>query len=90
MPGYPGQYGEEQITQALRFGDGRVIVIDTISALVCDICGDTLIDPDAAEAIEQIKADPPAPSALVPLYRLGVVRRTTTVMSRSRTAATDD
>lgn len=70
MPGCQGQYEEEAITQALRFGDGRVIVIDAIPAWVRDICGDTLIDPEAAEAIERIKADPPAPSALVPLYRI--------------------
>lgn len=91
MPGCPGQYEDEQIAQALRFGDGRVIVIDAIPAQVCDTCGDTLIGPDVAEAMERIKADPPAPSAQVPLYRLAVTaRRTSVAVPRSRADAADD
>jgi YgiT-type zinc finger domain-containing protein len=91
MSGCPDLYEEEQIVQALHFGDGRVIVIDRIPAQVCDTCGDTLIAPDVAEAIEQIRADPPEPSAQVPLYHLAMTaRRASVATPRSRADAADD
>jgi YgiT-type zinc finger domain-containing protein len=69
--GCPGHYEEERITEALRFPDGHIIVIDDIPALVCDFCGDTLIDPDAAEELERIKAGAAPATGSVPLYRYG-------------------
>jgi YgiT-type zinc finger domain-containing protein len=69
--GCPGHYEEERITEALRFPDGRVIVIEDIPALVCDFCGDTLLEPDAAEELERIKAGAAPPIGSVPLYRYG-------------------
>lgn len=71
--GCPGEYEEERITRASRFPDGHIIVIDGIPALVCDFCGDTLLEPDVAEELERIKAGTAPVAGSVPLYVYGAV-----------------
>ena len=73
--GCPGHYGEELIEQALRFPDGRLIVIEAIPALVCDFCGDTLYEPPAVEEMERIKAGAAPVAGSVPLYRFGTAAK---------------
>ncbi len=34
--------------------DGRVIVIDNVPALVCQQCGETVLQPDVVEKLQQI------------------------------------
>jgi YgiT-type zinc finger domain-containing protein len=65
--GCSGTYEERLITRAFRRGDD-VVVLDSIPAEVCDICGDTLLAPDTARHIEQVLKTRGVPTRTVPLY----------------------
>ena len=61
-----GQYLNKYIVFSSRRGD-RLVVIEGVPALVCDVCGDRIITEDTAREIERIVAGTPIDS--VPLYR---------------------
>lgn len=66
----PGAYDRKLVTHTVR-QDGALIVIDEVPALVCDVCGDVLFEPDTIEQIENVLADRDLrPSSTAPVYRL--------------------
>lgn len=67
IEGCPGEYEERRIAHTVRH-HGRVIVIDHVPAEVCPICGDVLLKPETVRTIEKLLAEPPTPTAAVPLY----------------------
>lgn len=60
-----GQYLNKHIVFSSRRSD-RLVVIEGVPALVCDVCGDRIITEDTAREIERIVAGTPIDSA--PLY----------------------
>jgi YgiT-type zinc finger domain-containing protein len=66
IKGCPGGYEPSVITHTVR-QDGHVVVIDHVPAEVCDVCGDTLLQPKTLRQLETLlKRAQPASS--VPLY----------------------
>ena len=66
IKGCPGEYEPSVITHTLR-QDGRVAVIDHVPAEVCNVGGDTLLQPKTIRQLEALlKRAQPASS--VPLY----------------------
>ena len=60
-----GQYLNKHIVFSSRRGD-RLVVIEGVPALVCDVCGDRIITEDTAREIERVATGTPIDSA--PLY----------------------
>ena len=60
-----GLYLDKHIVFSSRRGD-RLVVIEGVPALVCDVCGDRIITEDTAREIERIATGTPIDSA--PLY----------------------
>lgn len=67
IQGCPGHYEPATITRTVRH-HGRLVLIDHVPAEVCDVCGDVLLTPQAAERMESILASQPVPAASVPVY----------------------
>ena len=57
-----GQYLDKHIVFSSRRG-GRLVVIEGVPALVCDVCGDRIITEDTAREIERIATGTPTDSA---------------------------
>ena len=60
-----GQYLDKHIVFSFRRGD-RLVVIEGVPALVCDVCGGRIITEDTAREIERVATGTPIDSA--PLY----------------------
>ena len=60
-----GQYLDKHIVFSCRRGD-RLVVIEGVPTLVCDVCGDRIITEDTAREIERVATGTPIDSA--PLY----------------------
>ena len=67
IQGCPGEYEAKRVVQTAR-RQGQVIVIDRIPADVCDVCGDTLFEPDTVRKIEALLQEERQPARTVPLY----------------------
>jgi YgiT-type zinc finger domain-containing protein len=63
----PGEYEEREIMHTVRH-QGRLVVIDHISAEVCSVCGDILLRPEIAREIETMFDSSAQPATTVPLY----------------------
>jgi YgiT-type zinc finger domain-containing protein len=61
-----GQYRKKSIVISFQ-RDGRSVVIEGVPALVCDLCGDTLLSESTVRQIEQLLEQEPQGTA--PLYR---------------------
>jgi YgiT-type zinc finger domain-containing protein len=71
IKGCPGHY-EPRVTSQIFKSKGYDVVVSDIPVTVCDICGDTLVDPETARKIhEALRSDREA-DATVPVYRLAV------------------
>lgn len=62
---HEGQYLNKHVVFSSR-RDGRVVVIEGVPALVCDVCGDRIITEETAREIERVATGTPVHS--VPLY----------------------
>jgi YgiT-type zinc finger domain-containing protein len=62
----PGTYEAKEIIHSVRH-HGEVVVIDHVPALVCDCCGDVLLEPETVRRIESI-LDSARPVRSAPLY----------------------
>lgn len=60
-----GQYLNKHIVFSSRRG-GRLVVVEGVPALVCNVCGDRIITEETARAIERVATGTPIDSA--PLY----------------------
>ena len=58
-----GQYLDKHIVFSSR--RGRLVVIEGVPALVCDVCGDQIITEDTVREIERIATGTPIDSALL-------------------------
>ncbi len=67
IEGCSGQYEERRIVHTVRHRD-KVMVIDHVPAEVCSVCGDVLFKPETVRTLERLLAEPPAPTAAIPLY----------------------
>lgn len=63
---HKGQYLNKHVVFSSRRGD-RLVVIEGVPALVCDVCGDRVITEETAREIERIAMGSPVDA--VPLYR---------------------
>jgi HTH-type transcriptional regulator / antitoxin MqsA len=67
IQGCSGHYQKTTITRTVRH-QGRLVVIDHVPAEVCDVCGDVLLSPQAAERIERILISHSPPVTTAPVY----------------------
>ncbi|MBF0292550.1 MAG: YgiT-type zinc finger protein [Nitrospinae bacterium] len=67
IKGCPGVYDEKKITHTVK-SRGSVVVIDHVPALICDVCGDSLLRLETVRHIEGIVKAKAEPSQTVPLY----------------------
>lgn len=63
---HKGQYLNKHVVFSSRRGD-RLVVIEGVPALVCDVCGDRVITEETAREIERVATGSPVDA--VPLYR---------------------
>ena len=69
IPGCSGEYEDRRIVQTARHA-GRLVVIESVPAEVCSVCGDVLLRPETIRRIERTlrKAGKPDRTALVYEY----------------------
>ncbi len=67
IAGCPGEYEERKIIHTVRH-QGQVVVIDSVPAEVCSLCGDTLLQPETLRHIEELLRTRPTPASSAPLY----------------------
>ena len=70
IKGCTGEYEKQAVNQSLK-RQGRLVVVDGIPAMVCDVCGDTIFSADTTTRIEAILKNAVPPTEHAPLYRLG-------------------
>lgn len=66
--GCPGEYQAESVLRAMRLRE-RIIVVDDVPALVCDLCGSTLFTPEVVQTLDRLIRTPTPAQGSVPLYR---------------------
>ena len=64
-----GTYEERLITRAYR-RDGKVVVVDDVPAEVCNLCGDTLLQPETVELIQTALAKADKAKEFAPVVHL--------------------
>lgn len=62
-----GEYERREVVHTVRRGD-RILVIDHVPALVCDMCGDVLFAPETVRQIERLRQGAGTPTGTAPLY----------------------
>lgn len=67
IDGCPGTYEPTSIVHTVRFR-GQTIVIDSVPAEVCSLCGDVLLSPETVRQIEALLRTAAPPVRMVPLY----------------------
>ncbi|OGR08049.1 MAG: hypothetical protein A2511_17650 [Deltaproteobacteria bacterium RIFOXYD12_FULL_50_9] len=67
--GCPGEYFKQVINHLVTMS-GKPVIIENVPAEVCQVCGDTLLDIETAEAIEGLLANPGQPVHTVPAYAM--------------------
>lgn len=70
IQGCPGEYEQRTITHTVRH-EGKLMVIDSVPAEVCDICGDVLFAPETVRELEEILRSQTAPTSTAPVYEYG-------------------
>jgi YgiT-type zinc finger domain-containing protein len=63
---HEGTYRDKLVVFSSRRSD-RLVVVEDVPALVCDVCGDQVITEETAREIERVVMGEPVDSA--PLYR---------------------
>ena len=63
-----GEYQEKVVVRSYRW-HGKTIVIEDVPALVCDRCGDTLIQEGTFAAIDELLKKEAKPQQYAPVYR---------------------
>jgi len=66
----PGHYQEKLIVETHITRDGRLVVVADIPALVCDVCGDSLIGPGVLDAIRKAIEKAGESAEFAPVVRL--------------------
>ena len=61
-----GQYTKKLIVLSFQ-RQGRAVVVEDVPAMVCDICGDTLLSESTVREVEELMEQ--APQGTAPLYR---------------------
>ena len=70
IQGCAGEYEDRTITHTVRH-EGELMVIDSVPAEVCDVCGDVLFAPETVRELEEILRSHTPPSRTVPVYEYG-------------------
>lgn len=65
--GCPGEYEDKAIIHTIRHY-GQIVVIDSVPAEVCNICGDSILAPETVARIEKLLESGNRPIRTVPLY----------------------
>lgn len=65
--GCRGEHERKLVSQVFSRA-GKSLVIKDIPAEVCSLCGDTILDPDTAEQLEEILEQQGKPQELIPVY----------------------
>ena len=73
--GCPGEYVNQKISHMVKQGgqnvqDPGVVIIESVPADVCRVCGDTLLDIETVERIEDLLRNPGRPAHTVPAYEM--------------------
>lgn len=63
-----GEYREKVVIRNYRW-HGKTIVVEDVPALVCDRCGDTLIQEETIAAIDELLKKEAEPQQYAPVYR---------------------
>lgn len=69
LKGCPGHYEKKLITHTVKLGD-RIIVIESVPAEVCSVCGDTLLSLEVVKALEKLMERPGEPVGTAPIYEM--------------------
>lgn len=69
VKGCPGHYEHKLITHTVKKGD-QIIVIESVPAEVCSVCGDTLLSLEAVRALEKLLQSPGEPVGTAPIYEM--------------------
>jgi len=69
IQGCPGDYSNQEINHLVTLG-GKPVIIENVPAEVCRVCGDTLLDIEIVEAIDNLLANPGQPVHTIPAYVL--------------------
>jgi YgiT-type zinc finger domain-containing protein len=67
MQNCPGEYEERRILHSERHGD-QPLFVDDVPALVCRVCGDTLLSLDTVRHIEELLNSKEQPAKQVPVF----------------------
>lgn len=70
LKGCPGHYEEKLIAETYATKEGQLVVVADIPALVCDVCGDSLIGPGILDTIRKLMAKAGESAEFAPVVRL--------------------
>ena len=63
-----GSYEDKLVTKSLRV-KGKIIVLDSVPAEICGVCGDVLFKPETMIRIEEILKEGHQPDGSAPIYK---------------------
>ena len=66
-----GEYQEKSVVRNYKW-HGKTIVIEDVPALVCDRCGDMLINEETIIAIDELLKKKAKPQEYAPIYRFPI------------------
>lgn len=67
IKGCPGQYEKQYIVHTVKT-KVEVLVFENVPAEVCDVCSDTLLEPDTIRNLERLMKKDADPKKLAPVY----------------------
>jgi len=62
----PGEYQPQKIAYLLEH-EGEIVVFRDVPALVCDVCGDTLLDSEVVEKLSRLLKEKKEPVGTAPV-----------------------
>ncbi len=71
--GCSGEYEQKLTTQVLE-RKGKIVIIEDIPSLVCDVCGDTCVDPEVFGQLVKIGVSGEKPVRFAPVFQYTVDR----------------
>lgn len=78
IPTCPGHYEPAEITRTEHHG-GRMVVFENVPVETCSVCGDTLLTPEVAEQLDELRRELRAgeiePKETAGVYAFGQARR---------------
>ncbi len=63
----PGEYERRTVTHTVRH-QGQLVVIDSVPAQVCTVCGDVLLDAKTVRRLEELLDTRATPARTAPVY----------------------